>query len=68
VAAGVSIRPYFGATYSGRVLSYTAEGQLHRPGGQGLVIGRLVLSENGAARALCFASLGVRMVGAATCD
>jgi Tfp pilus assembly protein FimT len=68
IAGGVSIRPYFGATYSGRVLSYSAEGRLHRPGGQGLVIGRLVLSLDGAARSLCFASLGVRSVAAATCD
>lgn len=67
-AAGISIRPYFGATYSGRVLSYTGEGRLHRPGGEGLIIGRLVLSQNGAARSLCFASLGVRTVPAATCD
>jgi type IV fimbrial biogenesis protein FimT len=68
VASGVSIRPYFGATYSGKVLSYGAEGRLHRPGGQGLVIGRLVLSLEGANRSLCFASLGVRSVAAATCD
>ena len=68
VANGVSIRPYFGATYSGRVLSYGAEGRLHRPGGRGLVIGRLVLSLNGASRSLCFASLGVRSVAAAICD
>lgn len=67
-ANGVSIRPYFGATYSGRALTYTSEGRLHRPGGQGLVIGRLVLSQNGSARSLCFASLGVRMAGGATCD
>jgi type IV fimbrial biogenesis protein FimT len=67
-AGGVTIRPYFGATFSGRVLSYTGEGRLHRPGGQGLVIGRLVLTQHGAARSLCFASLGVRMVAAAVCD
>ena len=67
-ATGINIRPYFGATYSGRTLSYTAAGRLHRPGGQGLVIGRLVLSQNGAARSLCFASLGVRMAAAATCE
>jgi len=68
VANGATIRPYFGATYSGKVLSYSAEGRLHRPGGQGLVIGRLVLSLDGATRSLCFASLGVRSVAAATCD
>lgn len=68
VANGVTIRPYFGATYSGKVLSYSAEGRLHRPGGQGLVIGRLVLSLEGVTRSLCFASLGVRSVPAATCD
>jgi len=68
IGGGLSIRPYFGATYSGKVLSYSAEGRLHRPGGRGLVIGRLVLSIDGAARSLCFASLGVRSVAAATCD
>jgi len=68
VADGVRVQPYFGATYSGQVLSYAPSGRLHRPGGQGLVIGRLVLSQNGAVRSLCFASLGVRMVPAATCD
>lgn len=67
-AGGVAIRPFFGATYSIKVLSYGGEGRLHRPGGRGLVIGRLVLGLNGAARALCFASLGVRVVAAATCD
>ncbi len=68
ITGGLSIRPYFGATYSGRVLSYTPAGRLHRPGGQGLVIGRLVLTLDGAARSLCFASLGVRPVGSATCE
>jgi len=68
VADGATIRPHFGATYSGKVLSYSAEGRLRRPGGQGLVIGRLVLSLQGATRSLCFASLGVRSVAAATCD
>ena len=64
----VAIRAHFGATYPGKVLSYSADGRLHRPGGQGLVIGRLVLSENGAARSICFASLGFRMVAAPTCE
>ena len=68
IAGGMTIRPYFGATYSGRVLSYKGEGRLHRPGGQGLVIGRLVFALDGGARALCFASLGVRPVATATCD
>jgi hypothetical protein len=68
VAGGLTMRPFFGATYPGRVLSYSATGRLHRPGGQGLVIGRVVLTLDGAARALCFASLGVRSVAEATCD
>lgn len=68
VNSGVAIRPYFGATFAGTALSYNALGRLHRPGGQGLVIGRLVLTLDGAARSLCFASLGVRAVAAATCD
>jgi len=68
VADGVTIRPYFGATYSGKVLSYSGEGRLHRPGAHRLVIGRLVLALDGATRSLCFASLGVRVVAAPTCD
>ena len=67
-AASLKIRPYFGATFAGKALAYSDEGRMHRPGGHGLVIGRLVLTESGAARALCFASLGVRMVPAGTCD
>ena len=65
-AASVTIRPYFGATYSGKVLSYSGEGRLHRPGAHRLVIGRLVLALDGATRSLCFASLGVRVVAAPT--
>ena len=67
-AEGMTVRPYFGATFPGTVLSYNAEGRLHRPGGQGLVIGRLVLTLDGATRSLCFASLSMRTVAAATCD
>jgi Tfp pilus assembly protein FimT len=67
-ADGLTIRPYFGAMFAGTVLSYNAEGRLHRPGGRGLVLGRLVLTLEGAARSLCFASLGVRIVAAAGCD
>jgi hypothetical protein len=43
-------------------------GRLHRPDGEGLVIGRLVLALDGASRALCFASLGVRAVATASCE
>ena len=67
-AAGLTIQPYFGATYPGKVLSYSAEGRLHRPGKNLLVIGRLVLTQKGVAHSLCFASLGVRIAAAATCD
>lgn len=67
-AEGMSIRPFFGAMISGTVLSYNSEGRLHRPGGQGLILGRLVLTLDGAARSLCFASLSMRTVAAATCD
>jgi Tfp pilus assembly protein FimT len=66
--AAMTIRAYFGATFAGTALSYDAEGRLHRPGGRGLVIGRLVLTLNGATRSLCFASLSLRAVAAATCD
>lgn len=65
---GMSIRPYFGALFPGTVLPYNAEGRLHRPGGRGLVLGRLVLTLDGATRSLCFASLGMRTVAAPNCD
>ena len=67
-AAGMTIRPHFGVTVTGKVLSYSAEGRLHRPGGRGLVIGRLVFALDGATRSLCFASPSMRTVAAATCD
>lgn len=67
-ADGMSIRPHFGALFPGTVLPYNAEGRLHRPGGRGLVLGRLVLTLDGATRSLCFASLGLRTAAAATCD
>jgi type IV fimbrial biogenesis protein FimT len=67
-AEGMTIRPYFGALFAGTVLSYNAEGRLHRPGGRGLVLGRLVLTLDGATRSLCFASLSMRTVAAAACD
>jgi type IV fimbrial biogenesis protein FimT len=66
--AGMTIRPHFGTLFPGTVLPYGAEGRLHRPGGQGLVLGRLVLTLEGTSRSLCFASLSVRIVAAATCD
>jgi type IV fimbrial biogenesis protein FimT len=65
---GMTIRPYFGALFPGTVLSYNAEGRLHRPGGRGLVLGRLVLTLDGSTRSLCFASLSMRTVAAASCD
>jgi type IV fimbrial biogenesis protein FimT len=65
---GMTIRPYFGTLFPGTVLPYNAEGRLHRPGGRGLVLGRLVLTLDGATRSLCFASLSMRTVAAATCD
>jgi len=68
IAAGLAIQPVFGATYSGKVLSYSSEGRLHRPGKNLLVIGRLVITHNGLARSLCFATLGVRITASATCD
>ena len=68
IAPGLAIQPFFGATYSGKVLSYSAEGRLHRPGKNLLVIGRLVITHSGLARSICFASLGVRITASATCD
>ena len=68
IAAGLAIQPVFGATYSGKVLSYSAEGRLHRPGKNLLVIGRLVITHSRLARSMCFASLGVRITASAICN
>jgi type IV fimbrial biogenesis protein FimT len=68
IADRLQIKAHFGATFSGKVLTYRSSGRLHRPGGQGLVIGRLALTLDGESRSLCFASLGVRPVAGAVCD
>jgi len=52
IAAGLAIQPVFGATYSGKVLSYSSEGRLHRPGKNLLVIGRLVITTTDSPLAL----------------
>jgi type IV fimbrial biogenesis protein FimT len=65
---GLTIAPQFGITYNGRVISYDAPGRPVRPGSQGLVVGRLVLTQGSEVRSLCFASLRVRLVKTATCS
>lgn len=66
-ATGMTITPHFGITYSGTVLSYRSEGRLARPGGEGLVLGRLTLTQGGEVRSLCFASVRLRVAKSATC-
>jgi type IV fimbrial biogenesis protein FimT len=65
---GSTVTAHFGATYSGKVLSYSAAGQLHRPGASKLVVGRLVIEQGGQVRSLCFASTGLRVTARATCN
>jgi len=67
-APGLTITPHFGITYPGTVLSYESTGRLARPGGQGLVLGRLSLAQGGDVRTLCFASTRLRVVKALTCS
>ncbi|MGE5319219.1 MAG: GspH/FimT family pseudopilin [Hyphomicrobiaceae bacterium] len=67
-APGMTITPSFGITYAGTVLSYESIGRLAHPGSHGLVLGRLTLAQGGDVRSLCFASLRVRVVKAATCS
>lgn len=64
---GILIKPYFGATNPGRVLSFAPNGRLQRPGSVGLVIGRLIVQHGAAARALCFSSGSMRIAHATTC-
>jgi type IV fimbrial biogenesis protein FimT len=68
IAAGLAIQPFFGATYTGKVLSYSSQGRLHRPGKNLLVVGRLVATHHGLVRSLCFASLGMRIVASSSCE
>lgn len=68
MAPGMAITPNFGITYAGTVLSYESTGRLARPGSHGLVLGRLTLAQGGEVRSLCFASLRMRVVRAATCS
>jgi type IV fimbrial biogenesis protein FimT len=64
---GVQITPHFGVAYAGKYLSYGALGVLRRPGSEGLVLGRLVVSNERGARALCFSAPTLRVVKGATC-
>jgi type IV fimbrial biogenesis protein FimT len=66
-APGMAITPHFGVTYAGTVLSYESTGRLARPGGHGLVLGRLTLTQGGEVRSLCFASIRLRVEKAANC-
>lgn len=67
-APGLTITPHFGVTYPGTVLSYESTGRLARPGGHGLVLGRLTLTQGSETRSVCFASLRFRVVKAMTCS
>jgi type IV fimbrial biogenesis protein FimT len=67
-APGLTITPHFGATYAGTVLSYDGTGRLVRPGGHGLVLGRLTLTQGIETRSVCFASLRFRVVKSTTCS
>jgi len=52
-----------------KVVSYNQDGFARRPGGNGLALGRMVLTYNGAnPRALCFSIARVRLVHATTCS
>jgi type IV fimbrial biogenesis protein FimT len=65
---GMSITPHFGVAYPGRYLSYGALGTLRRPGSEGLVLGRLVLQNDGGARSLCFSAATLRVVKGPICN
>ena len=66
--SGLSIAPRFGALHTGDALAYGGDGRLHRSGSHGMVLGRLVISYGVDVRSLCFASLGMRVTAAATCE
>jgi type IV fimbrial biogenesis protein FimT len=66
-APGLTVTPNFGAVDAGRAISYNSSGQPARPGSKGLVLGRMTLAQGASMRRLCFASLRVRVVSAATC-
>jgi type IV fimbrial biogenesis protein FimT len=64
----IRVESAFGATYRGDVLSFDPTGVARRPGGQGLVLGRIVLTSDGATQTLCFSSLAVRSTRAEKCE
>ncbi len=64
----IKVESAFGKTYRGDVLSFDATGVARRPGGNGLVLGRIVLTSDGAHQTLCFSSLAVRSTRADKCE
>jgi type IV fimbrial biogenesis protein FimT len=66
-ATGVNISTAFGATYRGDFFSFNALGVARKPGGDGLVMGHLKLTNDAGVRTLCFAKLRMRTVEGDRC-
>lgn len=67
-ASSISFRTCFGAGATGTVFSVDDTGFVRRPGGHGLFMGRLVLSQYGESRALIFSATRVRIAAGVTCS
>jgi type IV fimbrial biogenesis protein FimT len=63
-----AISAHFGATHSRDALSYSPVGVVRKPGGEGLVLGRITLSAGKEVRTLCFSSLTMRVVMTPRCS
>lgn len=64
----LAVSTHFGATSDGSSLSFAADGSVRRAGSNGLMIGRLVLRQGGAERAVCVHTMRIRTVKASTCS
>ena len=63
----VTIVASFGSSGSTPVLSYDANGFARRPGGHGLLMGRMVFTAGTVSQTLCFGATRVRLADGAGC-
>jgi prepilin-type N-terminal cleavage/methylation domain-containing protein len=66
-AEGIRFTPRFGAGVPTALLSFDDTGFVRRPGSNGLVMGRITLTQDGQIRTFCFGATRVRVVRVATC-
>jgi type IV fimbrial biogenesis protein FimT len=67
-APSISFATHFGAGVSGVRLSYDDTGFIRRPGSNGLVMGRVVVTQGAENRVLCFGATRVRLAKGTLCS